>query len=396
MASTAITHTTHPVQAAPNDHMFYKKYVSIHSEDRDVTKYPNSAEFEIELPEEMLNVSAVQLSDWTFPANYNTFSAVQSNLWLVFALHPSPPSTEAQMEMYDRLQTVANRDWVIEIEEGFYTPQEMATALTNKCNAAISDEIGVPYTRFRVVYHEVSQKLWFGNTFDGFTLVNESPLVRRLADDALYCAARRQVADYSQWGLPGYLGLSRVNTLAVSDPPTRNHASIATIHGTTVPRFFYGDVEPGDDGYWLLPESVGTPVYWVESPHKVNLMGPSHMYLELEGMNCIDETYPFSLAPVVPRVNTNGTNGKVNGSFAKIPIPTTPITQWFDKGCPSFKWYLPAAERIRRLKVRMRYHNGLLVDFGVFDFTFTLEFTLQRPQLLPNTRDLVYPPFQRA
>ena len=70
---------THPLTPNSQNYTYYKKYVSIHSEDRDFIKYPTSSLFEIELPEDYLNVSAVRLVDWTFPANYSTFSPITSN-----------------------------------------------------------------------------------------------------------------------------------------------------------------------------------------------------------------------------------------------------------------------------------------------------------------------------
>jgi len=42
--------------------------------------------------------------------------------------------------------------------------------------------------------------------------------------------------------------------------------------------------------------------------------------------------------------------------------------------------YNPPAERIRKLKIKLRYHNGAPVYFGGFDYSFTLEFTLLVPQ----------------
>jgi len=35
---------------------------------------------------------------------------------------------------------------------------------------------------------------------------------------------------------------------------------------------------------------------------------------------------------------------------------------------------------MRKLRIRFRYHNGLLVNFENKGFTFTLQFTLFRPQ----------------
>jgi hypothetical protein len=40
---------------------------------------------------------------------------------------------------------------------------------------------------------------------------------------------------------------------------------------------------------------------------------------------------------------------------------------------------MPPAERIRKLKFKIRYHNGQLVDFGVFDYSLLLEFVILQP-----------------
>ena len=193
----------------------------------------------------------------------------------------------------------------------------------------------------------------------------------------------------SDWGLPSYLGFTRCPATALSALEVQNSAN--TINNiiigydpnivnisADVPRFYYGDVSPGDNGFWLVPTLPGATVYFLQAPAKINFMGPAYIYLDIDGLNCIDETSPYNVSQFT--LHTNETNGRVNSSFAKIPITTTPIAQWFDAGMEPFKHFNPPAERIRKLKCRLRYHNGQKVDFGLFDYTFMLEFTLLRPQ----------------
>ena len=78
------TSSNHPIIPNSQEYVYEKKFVSIHSEDRDILKYPGASEFEIELPQDYCNVQAVKLNTWTFPANYNTFSLVQNNISLSF------------------------------------------------------------------------------------------------------------------------------------------------------------------------------------------------------------------------------------------------------------------------------------------------------------------------
>ena len=109
-------------------------------------------------------------------------------------------------------------------------------------------------------------------------------------------------------------------------------------------------------------------------------MGPSYFYMELDGHNCIDETSPFYLNNFT--FHTNETNGRVNSSFAKIAIPSTPISQYFDRDSAPIRYYSPVLERIRKLKLKMRYHNGEIVNFGSFDYSFMIEFDVVQPHTI--------------
>ena len=267
----------------------------------------------------------------------------------------------------------------ITIEEGFYNPQQMVTELTNKFNEAITfyllNNINPTYKQafidaggyqeFVIVYNEVSQRIWFGNRSNGFELSDCNYNIENI--QLIHCF-RQRVPDVSNKGLPGYLGLP--NHIVTSQKwPEHDEESLCI-----TPRFYYGSVFPGDNGVWLTPSSPGASVYYFECPSKINLMGNSHFYMEVDLFNNLDETCPFNISHFTK--STNNTNGIVNSAFAKIPITTTPIAQWFDNDCESYKLFDPPAERIRRMALKFRYHNGLLVDFGDFPYSFTLEFTL--------------------
>ena len=389
-SKTYNVNTTHPLIPSTQNYQFYRQYVSIHSEDRDVLKYPNSNSFEIELPEDLLNVSTIRLTNWSFPSNYDSFSSNNLNVTMTFKISSpyNPGENSVSNSLYEKifecLFLSSTENFGITIETGFYNPTQMVTELTNKFNLAVTERITAyftsnnyttelaqfeaagGYTNFIIVYNFVSQKIWFGNTSDGFTLTNETQLEKYTSPDFYYCGSKSVAPDFSNWGLPGNLGLSRCNTVSVT--------------GTDTPRFFYGDVFPGDNGYWLLPNPIlsGSKVNWVECPNKINLMGPAYFYMELAGFNCIDETQPYNASPYT--FSNSSTNGIVNSSFAKIAIPTTPISQWFDRDQVPYKQFLPPAERIRKLQFLLRYHNGALVDFGTFEYSFTLEFLTLIPQ----------------
>lgn len=412
--------TSHPLIPSSQEYIYYKKYVSVHSEDRNALKYPNSAEFEIELPEDYLNVTSLRLAQWTFPANYSTFSGIRGNVALFFKFNNlyNPAefgvSDDYNYRIFEALfNSSPNYNFII--EEGFYNPLQITTELTNKFNAVVTmaiteyfekQIIAQPlggwditlsdflanggYNRFVVVYNNVSLKLWFGNRADGFEILNEEGQITAAVNDSFCSSARQKLPDYSSFGLPGYLGLSRCNQSSVSSFDLLDISNYSKINGIIVPRFYYGDINPGDNGYWLLPLDLsGCQVHWIEALSKLNIMGEPYLYMELADNNCLDETNPYNVSKFTSQ--TNQTNGSVNSAFAKMSVPSTPLSQWFDRDSNPYKFYYPPAEKIRRLKIKIRYHNGQIADFGSFNYSFMIEFTLQMPQILRSSNSIPIP-----
>ena len=98
--------------------------------------------------------------------------------------------------------------------------------------------------------------------------------------------------------------------------------------------------------------------------------------------NQIDELQPYPRRVNSTTNNTHG--GKVNSSFAKIPILGIPTSQYFDSKnslLQNFSHFYPPLERISKLKFRFRYHNGSLVNFSNNDFSFTLQFDCYRDEI---------------
>jgi len=413
---------SHPIIPNSNQYFFERKFVSINSEDRDITKYPNASEFELELPQDYLNVQSVKLYSWSFPANYNVFSIDQQNVFMSFKItNPYNPGEGGISDVL--LESIfacfyynPNFEFNILIENGFYNPTQMATELTNKFNTSVTnflyDALNNPanynippadyanfaiaatlfkkYDRFTNVYNTVGQKIWFGNNADQFVLTNSvAAQLKKINFDN--CINRNVLRNYSDYGLPGFLGLSKEDQQAFSVIEyidMNDEFSKSFNANEVIPRFYYGDVlTVGDDGYWLVPTLPGATVYFLQPPFKINLMGPAYIFMEIDGLNCIDESVPYSYKfgkgyrPAELGAETNLINGGViNSAFAKIPISTTPIAQWFDNSMEPFKYFNPPAERIRKLKIKFRYHDGSLINFGVFPYSFMLEFNMLRHQ----------------
>ena len=147
--------SSHPLIPNSQQYFYDQKYVSIHSEDRDIIKYPSSSQFEIEMPQDYCNVQAVKLKSWTFPANYNTFSFLQANISMTFKIikpyNPGEycidnPLLYVMMEAMYKYGYDTN--YIIIISEGFYNPLQIATELTNRFNAAVTNVINIFMTEY--------------------------------------------------------------------------------------------------------------------------------------------------------------------------------------------------------------------------------------------------------
>ena len=402
------------------EYIYFKKYVSIDSQDRNILKYPNPSEFEIELPEDITNVVSLRLIQWCFPHDYNLFSILNKNVTMTFKINnPYNPTVNGLVnnlleKIYEFLYSNQNNDYVIVIEQGNYTSQQLATELTNRFNNTITDALteyfifkmndpSLPleeqekyrqalddlnsqggYTNFNIVYNEVSKKIWFGNICDGFILTNTTQIIR----NSFSCSSNESLPNYIETGLPGNLGLLLKDDVSVTFVSNKNPNDISIYNGAYVPRFFYLQ---GIAGFWLLPNPLlpNSFVNWVEPENSIQTDDLCSFYMEVEKQNIIDETEPFNVSDFTTK--TNGTNGIVNSSFAKI-VFDSPHSTWIDNSALPYKFYYPPAERMRRFKFKIRYHNGKLVQFGNLNYSFVIEFTTVLPQILRSSKSVPYPP----
>ena len=137
-------HNSNQLIKNEQNYVLDRKLLTVHSEDRDIKKWPNANHFEIMLPESMLNVQSMRLVQIMLPANYYTFSKKLQNTKFSF--------------------TSAGCDETIEIAKGFYSPSQIAAEVQNKMNDSMKvclDNSG--YEGFQVAYNSVSQNIWIGN-----------------------------------------------------------------------------------------------------------------------------------------------------------------------------------------------------------------------------------------
>lgn len=409
-------HNNHPLIKNTNQYYSVTRLVSIHSEDRNIVKYPNSTEWEITLPQDYSNITSVNLASYSFPSNYSPFSPITNNVSLTFRIsEPYIPAVSVidplTLAIYAALADDPDKEYIATIEPGFYNETQMYTELQLKMNEAVTEYLvrfftddvaynyALPllenvggYERFVVIYNQVGQKLWFANISDRFILTNDSNFYLEETINNDRCARRSSLPQYVDWGLPSFLGFTRdpMTALSVDEALYINPRDTNIDKLTEQPRFYYGpdtsNVPINQSGFWVEeyidPTLVGATIYFMEAPLKINLMGQAYFYMEIPGLECIDETSPYNLSTFTS--TTNETNGRVNSAFAKIPVPSTPITEFFDTGSQSYKWFNPPKDKLRHIKVKLRYHNGQLVRFGLFNFSFTLAITMLVPQNAKN------------
>jgi hypothetical protein len=105
--------------------------------------------------------------------------------------------------------------------------------------------------------------------------------------------------------------------------------------------------------------------------------------MEIEGLNNLDEIQPYGQNQYTR--NNSGNSGIVNSAFAKISLSVQDSLTYPPFGKDLFynyKYFNPPAERIRKLKIKFRYHNNVLVNFNGGSYTFLLEFALYDSQPL--------------
>jgi hypothetical protein len=336
-----------------------KKILTIHSEDRDMCKWPFSNSFAIECPEVYQNVQTMRLVDIALPHVQDVFNNEYQNTKLGFTLYPKNTTTD----YYTALASNVNEVYIITIQDGTYTPKQLVNEIQNKLNSAINDYLSSQgsfsqYSNFKVYFDEISNSLYFGNTEDEFTFKFSLAMPYTL----LQCEQPNVFDRCTQWGLPWYLGFQKIDYTS---------AELLKSNGDKDIIFYYN--EPGTPDYLWLAAGTSSPSYFLKAPLTLKITGDVAIYLEIEKFNYMDE-----LVPYVSWTSSSKNNygGRVNSAFVKIPITTKAPTYMYD-GINFFinnsGFYIPPIDKVSRLKFTFRYHDGRLVNFKDYPFTFSIE-----------------------
>jgi hypothetical protein len=392
----------HPLIPREQTYSINRKLITVHSEDRDINKWPNANHFELQLPQTYTNVETIALVEYSFPTYYNTFSNENQNIKITLI---------ATIAMVDYGTT---NPIIVTISPGFYSPTQLAAEMQNRLNLAIralSISLAT-YDNFRVFYDEVRQRLLFGNKTDPFMFVYDSPYNPPISSEAnsytsprcsgpcIYQANAEQTQpqpsanirwnQYTNWGLGYNLGFTKCLLSECGNPSNVINANKAVASAVTQSQsVYYTNPAPPAIGYEWLTVTPGGTGYVLVPPNPPSLNGHSDMYLEIDKYNYEDEMQPYSAHTTNGR--NNDYNGIVNAAFAKIPLRTKPTKlvsaleymygdQPVDtsEGMSSF---FPPLDKLSKLKFKFRYHDGALVDFGGQNFSFTIALYMYRDEI---------------
>lgn len=304
----------------------YKPYdyiiqiVSIHTEDRDILKYPYQNSFEVELPQVFRNVLSLELYDIKLPTYYYNISEYLQNtkLWFSITNFFTDPIELNMLSGYYNNATFV---------------EELENALNNATTAKLYS-IGaysmpdMSYSNFEVKLNSYTNKLEIYNNQDEFKFWFQK---KSKYDDCV-----RDNWDFkTNWGLPYNMGFYKFLYTSLYDPSNN--------------------------------------IFFLIAPDIISIGINETIYMEIDKFNYINEIFPYG-------INTSGTynndyNGIVNSAFAKLILSNVTNTY---VPVEKFIRVLPHVEgKIGKLKFRFRYHNGNLVDFLNQNFNFSIKFVIK-------------------
>jgi hypothetical protein len=363
------TYDSHQLITRQQSYNLNKKLLSIHSEDRDVCKWPFSNNFAIECPEVYEKVETIRVVDITMPSLQYTFTNDYQNTKMAFKLYPQNPAAA----WYIPLANNVNGEYILEIQEGYYSPEDLANELQNKLNNTVNSYIQSqgaypPYQNFKVYYNKVNNTMMFGNLEDQFTFLCDQEITYTLCQ----CDQPTAFPRCSQWGLPWNLGFDKVTYTSTPLLVSNGDSDIVISY-----------LPSTSPDYVFLAAGTGTvPSYYLLAPFTVKLNGDNAIYMEIDKFNYMDELKPYPVNTSGAINNTYG--GIVNSAFVKIPITSTPYSYFTDSTMINLNncgFYIPLIEKISRLKFKFRYHDGRLVDFRDAPFNFTIEINQIRNEI---------------
>lgn len=313
-----------------------RKILSVDTNDRDINRWPNPAEFEITTPQNYTNIESIRLVNIQSTNKFYNISEYLQNNKFIINYNNSPS------------------DNIITLENGLYNALTLERSLEHLLNNGNID----PGNGFKVKYNEVNRKIYIGSTNGPFKLIfNNSNDLSYNSNCNNYLQNYTNVySQYNKWGLGAILGFEKYSYDSIQD--------------TTKEKFDYIDPSTpwiSNGGHIIIP------------PFTLDLEENKQIYIEVNKLNQSDEIKPY----ITDKVN-NTNSGIVNSFFAKTPIILCEQNQSINnKECyiEGISYYQPPLDKISKLKIKLRYHNGMLVDLQNNSINMTFEINQIRNEL---------------
>lgn len=315
---------THQLIERKQNFTLDRKVLSVDTNDRDINKCPNPCDFEVSCPQSYNNIESIRLLNIQTPNKFYNISEYLQNNKLKVKLGSS--------------------EKIIVLDDGYYSISNLVNSLNN--------DLSVNPINIKVKHNEVNNKIYFGHDNSGFSLIfNSQDLSYNNCYNSNYNNIYKQ---HSKWGLGAILGFNK-DTVTSKKESNKNN-------------FKYDNTE------WVSNDNN------IIEPFKaVDLDEYQNIYIEVDKLNKSDEIKPY----IVDKIN-NTNSGIMNSFFAKVPIIKNDNNQSIntkDFCIESVSYFQPPLENINKLKIKIRYHNGLLVDLQNYNISMTFEINQIRNEI---------------
>jgi len=316
------------------------KILFIDSNDRDIAKWPNSSEFEITCPQVYNNVQSLNLLNIVLPNTiYNISDYLQNNKLVI---------------------TISGlAEQIITLEDGYYDVETLRSSLQNKINELSGNVL------MYIGYNKVNHKFYFGRKNNSIPNIGFFQLKfdKQLTYSSSCVTNSNVYSQHSNWGLGYILGFDK-----------KTYSS-RVIDSSNNLKFDYSDI------YWIDTSSASV----ISSLYPHTLDANENIYIELEKYNKCDD-----LKPYLSYNYNNSNSGIVNSAFAKIPLhaansgTNTALLDHEISSCVSY--FKPPIEKIAFFKIKIRYHNNMLVNLQNANISLSLIINQVSKEFAPLVR----------
>ena len=265
---------------------------------------------------------------------------------------------------------------------------------------------GAGYDHFKIVIDKVTTKFNIANIADEFEIITDKDnyysvevlnIINSISnqfDSNTYqsnlntaffmprktgeCSDIEYYVDDLKWGLPVYMGLTGQEVIQEYKWDTGVFRSIP---GYNLPTYHY--YPKGSEEYQPFKRKTNgyaeASIFVLVPTYQLDVKGEPYFFLDMDTMNCIDEIAPYK-DNTYSSVN-NISSGKTSSAFAKLPLSILD-TVVYGGSQPMTKEYSPPLSRLSKISIRLRFHNGRPVKFGVQPFSFVLEIKTSKMSIM--------------